>query len=120
MTENLLKSLGQPMHILFSFTESLGKKAEGGAEKTELVLEILEELLRDTVLIANGQPQKVLHQPHLTLLKRWSFALYPGGVGRLLQAIGAARDRLRLNVNGRVVLEALLSQLNLEISQVRA
>jgi DNA polymerase III subunit delta' len=124
LAEELLASLcaaiGQPVYQLFAFTEGLGKKAEGGSERTELVLDLIEELLRDTVLVANGQSEKVLHPNQRGMLQKWAFGLYPGGVGRLLGGVANARDRLRLNVNGRVVLEALLSQLNLELSQVRA
>jgi hypothetical protein len=42
--------------------------------------------------------------------------LYPQGVARLCTGISTARDRLRLNVNGRVVLEALLTQVAQELN----
>ncbi|HNH49485.1 MAG TPA: DNA polymerase III subunit delta', partial [Myxococcota bacterium] len=42
----LCAAIGQPVYQLFAFTEGLGKKAEGGAERTELVLDLIEELLR--------------------------------------------------------------------------
>lgn len=116
---SLCGAIGQPVYQLFAFTEGLGKKAEGGAERTELVLDLVEELLRDVVLLANHREAQLLHREQLPMLRRWSTALYPGGVGRMLAGVANARDRLRLNVNGRVVLEALLSQLNLELSQVR-
>jgi hypothetical protein len=45
--------------------------------------------------------------------------MWPTGIGRMERAVASARDRLRLNVNGRVVLEALLTALNLELSQAR-
>ena len=45
--------------------------------------------------------------------------MWPGGLGRMERAVGVARERLRLNVSGRVVLEALLTTLNLELSQAR-
>lgn len=118
--EALCRLPGQPLYQLFAYTETLGKKAEGGGEKTELVLDVLEELLRDTVQLANGRPDKVLHRSRVQALNRWVRGLYPEGIGRLLSGIAAARDRLRLNVNGRVVLEALLSQLSLELSQAKA
>ena len=108
---------GQPLHKLFAFTEGLGKKTEGGAEKTGMVVDLLEELLRDTVLVAHAHHHRLLHGDRLPLLQAWAGALYPEGVGRMQVALGAARERLRLNVNGRTVLEALLSQLAQELSQ---
>jgi hypothetical protein len=46
--------------------------------------------------------------------------MWPGGIARVASAVGVARERLELNVNGRIVLEALLATLNLELSQARA
>ncbi|MDP2309025.1 MAG: DNA polymerase III subunit delta' [Pseudomonadota bacterium] len=115
----LLATVGQPLHQLFSFTEAAGKKSDGSVERTTLAVDALEELLRDTVFVASGREEDALHQAHLGALSVWASALFPGGVARMEKAIAAARDRLRLNVNGRVVLEALLTALNLELSQAR-
>ena len=82
-----------------------------------MVVDLLEELLRDTVLVAHAHHHRLLHGDRLPLLQAWAGALYPEGVGRMQVALGAARERLRLNVNGRTVLEALLSQLAQELSQ---
>lgn len=115
----LLATVGQPLHQLFAFTEAAGKKSDGSVERTTLAVDALEELLRDAVFVASGREHAALHQVHLDALSVWASALYPGGIGRMEKAIAAARDRLKLNVNGRVVLEALLSVLNLELSQAR-
>lgn len=117
LLDGLARLPGQPIHQLFAYTESLGKKAEGGGEKTTQIVDLLEELLRDTVLVAQRRPAAVLHRDRLSLLDSWAAALYPGGVGRMQEALGDARERLRLNVNGRVVLEALLSRLAQELSR---
>jgi hypothetical protein len=111
--------VGAPLPRLFSFTEGLSKKTEGGGERAEMVLQVLEELLRDATMLAAGRPGAVLHDPHRDVLGGWAAAMWPGGIGRMERAVGLARDRLRLNVNGRVALEALLATLNLELSAVR-
>lgn len=115
----LLSAVGQPLHQLFTFTEAAGKKSDGSVERTTLVVDALEELLRDAVFVASGRADEVIHPTHLDALGVWATALHPAGIGRMEKAIAAARDRLRLNVNGRVVLEALLTGLNLELSQAR-
>ncbi len=114
----LCGAVGQPLHALFSFSESTSKNAEGGAERAELVLQVLEELLADTVALANGRPLR--HGDREQLLRRWARGMWPDGVGRMQQEISLARDRLRLNVQARVALEALLAHLNLELSHVPA
>jgi DNA polymerase-3 subunit delta' len=119
VVEQLLGVVGQPLHLLFSFSEAAGKRSEGSVERTTLAVDALEELLRDAVFVASGRERDVLHPTHLGALRVWAAALHPGGIGRLDKAIAAARDRLKLNVNGRVVLEALFTALNLELSQAR-
>lgn len=118
LRDALLGAIGQPLHRLFAFTEELGKKESGGS-KADVVVDLLEELLRDVVLVANGRrgaDARLRHPDQLPLLSDWARALWPNGIGRLSGAIVAARERLLSNVNGRVVLEALLSTVNLELA----
>jgi DNA polymerase-3 subunit delta' len=112
----LLGAVGQPLGRLFAFTEAEGKKEEG-VSRAALAVDVLEELLCDTGRVALGHPP--LHGDARPVLTQWAAALWPGGQARLSGHIASARDRLRLNVNGRVVLEALLTQLNLELSAAR-
>lgn len=110
----VLGAIGQPLGKLFAFTEAEGKR-EDGVNHAAFAVDIVEELLRDTVVLANGK--HVRGDPDtVDRLRGWSEALWPGGHARMSQAVAVARDRLHLNVNGRVVLEALLAQLNLELS----
>lgn len=113
LREALLAAVGQPLGKLFTFTEAEGKKEEG-VNRAALAVDVLEELLRDSACLAQGRP--ALHREAEPTLRRWAAALWPGGFVRLGAHLAQARDRLALNVNGRVVLEALLTQLNLELS----
>lgn len=115
----LLGVVGQPLPRLFAFGEAASKRAEGGVERAETTLQVFEELLRDAAMIGGRRSERILHPEHLPTLQRWSAAMWPGGLGRMERAVGEARDRLRLNVNGRVVIEALVTTLNLELSQAR-
>lgn len=115
----LLGAVGQPLHRLFAFTEAHGKKGEGVGTGAEAVVDALEEVLREVVLVAAGREDRLLDPTRADVYRRWAQALWPGGVARMERALAAARDRLSLNVNGRIVLEALFAQLNLELSQAR-
>lgn len=119
VAEALLGVITQPLPRLFAFAEASAKKADGGAERTETILQVLEELLRDVALVGAGRPERVLHVEHLPQLRRWASLLWPQGLGRMERAVAAARDRLRLNVNGRIVVESLVSTLNLELALLR-
>lgn len=114
----LLATVGQPLPRLFAFGEGLSRKTEGGGERTALVIAVLEELLRDVAMLAAGRPERLVHAQREEVLARWARGLWPDGLARMERAMALARDRLRLNVNGRVVVEALLATLNLELSQV--
>ena len=110
----LLAAAGQPLHRLMAFAEAEGKK-EDGESRAEIVVGVLEELLRDATLIAAGRPDRIVHRDVATELGNWAERLDGGGLERLGPRISDARLRLRLNVNGRMVLEALIAQLNLEL-----
>ncbi len=110
----LREALGQPLHRLFAFTEAGGKKGDDGEAGAARVVDAVEELMADIVATAANRPPRHAHPS----LRGWTRALWPGGVARMERHLAHARDRMRLNVNGRTVLDALLSNLNLELSQV--
>lgn len=112
--EGLLAAAGQPLHRLMAFAEAEGKKEEGES-RAEVVVGVLEEMLRDATLIAAGRPYRVVHREAAAELRIWAERLDGGGLERLGPKIADARLRLRLNVNGRMVLESLIAQLNLEL-----
>ncbi len=115
--DSLLASVGKPLHTVFSFTEAAGKKGDDADAGAAQVIDALEVVLRDVACVAAGRSERVrADHPALGL---WAQALWPGGVARLSAAVAEARERLRLNVNGRTVLDALLASVNLELSQVR-
>lgn len=120
LVDALLAVVGQPLHKVFAFAETAAKKGEGGTGGAAGVVDAVEEALRDAVAVASGRAHDVLHPERLETLELWARMMWPGGIARLGDAIVSARARMRLNVNGRVVLEALLAALNLELSQVRA
>lgn len=113
---SLLGVIGKPLHQTFAFTESAGKKGDDGEVGAARVVDAVETLLRDVACTAAGRRERV-HLPH-PALDSWTRALWPGGVARMSDAVAQARDRLRLNVNGRTVLDALLSTLTLELQTV--
>ena len=111
----MLDAIGQPLHRLFAFTEAEGKKDEG-VSRAEGVVDLLEELLRDCACLRANRGDRLVHADRRETLDAWSLALWPGGIARLATGIANARDRLKLNVNGRTGLETLLAQLNLELT----
>lgn len=118
LRDAVIAAAGQPLVKLFALTEAEGKRDEG-VNRAELVVDVLEELLRDAACLANGREGQLVHAACQPALAAWARALWPGGLARMGVAVASARDRLRLNVNGRTVLESLFAQLNLELSAAR-
>lgn len=112
----LHSAVGAPLAALFAFTEAMGKKEEGEGSRAEQVVDAVEQLLRETVRVAAGRPSS---PERAVQLAPWAAAMWPDGIARMTEAVALARDRLRLNVNGRVVLETLLQGLNLELRYAR-
>jgi DNA polymerase-3 subunit delta' len=99
-----------PLVRLFAFAEAKGKKEEGAESEAAFVVEAVEALLADVARVASGRPVD-------DVAARWHAAMWPGGAARLCRQAALARERLRLNVNGRLVIEALLGQASLELAR---
>lgn len=113
--EEVLAAMGQPIAAVLAAGESLGTK-DGGASRADLAVDAVEEILRDAVAAHHGRA--LVTGLDAARAARLGAVLWPGGIARLAQAVEAARGRLRLNVNGRVVVEALLAQVNSELRGV--
>ncbi len=114
----LLEALeGGPMG-LFTYCEKLSASPRSAWEpRVSLCLDSLELLLRDAVCFAAEQPERVLDQAQLDTASDWALRLWPSGLSRMEQGLEDARSRLLLNVPPRLVLEALLSSLVVELGR---
>ena len=107
---------------LFAFSESLtknNKKGRVGWQPTvERYLEVIESLLRDAACLAMS-PNSLLNEDMESLVSAWSQALYPSGIARMQHELEKTRRRMALNVNARLLMEPLLSQLAMELGKAR-
>jgi len=67
------------------------------------VLDLLVEILRDVLLVASGQPQKIVHADALGTVAAWSDSLRTAGVVRVLEAAVTARRLIDENIGLRGV-----------------
>ncbi len=118
--EALLEALEGGPKGLFKYAEKLSASPRSAWEpRVGLCLDALELLLRDTVCCAAGQPERVLDVSQLEIAQDWAGRLWPSGVERMERGLEDARSRLRLNVPPRLVVEALLSGLVVELGRPR-
>lgn len=114
----LIEALGQGPGGLFEYCDKLTASPRTAWEpRVELCLDALEMLLRDAVCCAADQPDRVLDPAHLELARSWAERLWPSGIPRVERALEEARARLALNVPPRLVMEALLSGLVVELGK---
>ncbi len=88
-------------------------------KKVELLLDVLEGLVRDAALVGGGRSEGLLNCDRLALIEAWAEALWPRGVHRLQDALAQAREQLFLNVNGRLLVETLLSRFAANLGKAR-
>jgi len=86
--------------------------------QVERILELLEDGLRDAVVVASGQPVELLDTEAADQAHRWAHALWPTGVPRLQRALDDARAGLARNAQGRVVLDALFLRFTSELGRL--
>lgn len=99
-----------------SFAEKLAKGGRAVAgPRLDLLLEVLQGMVRDAVLWASGRRDALLNADIPREVERWSRALWPGGAARLQAAIDQTRIRAGLNVNTRLLVEALLTRVSREL-----
>ena len=77
--------------------------------RVERLLQVLEELLRDTIVVSAGGTVQPIHADRPEVLTAWSSALWPSGIDRCRLAIAEARADLALNVTGKTALDALMT-----------
>ncbi|MCB9675992.1 MAG: DNA polymerase III subunit delta' [Alphaproteobacteria bacterium] len=104
---------------LFDYDQNLtkGTSRSDWLPEATLMFEVLEELLRDVAVHASGANGMLLHADQPDLVADWSARLWPGGVRQVQQALIDARDQLEVNVNGRLVLDAVFTKLRAELGE---
>jgi DNA polymerase-3 subunit delta' len=116
----LFQALGGDLGSLFGWTEKLtkGKRADW-RRRVDEVLDLVEELLRDTVVASQDGERPLLHADAASVTKAWSRALWPSGVVVCARAVDDARADLDANVSGRNALDSLLTVLATELGRAR-
>ena len=117
--DDLLAALSGGQGQRDAYAEALAKGGRAKAsERQDAMLEVLETLLRDAVLWASGRRDRLANPDRPEVVERWARALWPSGVARMLQEIDDARRRAGVNVNSRLLVEALLTRLARELGEV--
>jgi DNA polymerase-3 subunit delta' len=112
----LLDALGAGPKGLLAWIEPLTATPRSAWEpRVALCLDALELLLRDAACCATERGDEVLEPAQRQIAERWGTQLWPGGLRRMDDALEQARTRLLLNISPRLVMEALLTTLTVEL-----
>jgi DNA polymerase-3 subunit delta' len=116
--DQLLNVLSEGPTELFDYAETLSqaKDARGALERT---LDALEGLLRDAALVASSRGDRLLNADRPELVAAWATNLWPTGLDRLQREINHTRERQQVNVNNRLLVEALLARVATELGSAR-
>lgn len=116
LRDRLLAVLEGDIGDLFEWSAELcsGKRPQWRPRVTE-VLDILDDLLRDTAIRATGAEVPLLNAEGSEVVQNWVHRLWPDGVTRCAEAVSEAREELERNVAGRTLMDALLSRVAKEL-----
>lgn len=121
LRDRLLEVLGGRLTDIFDWSGELtqGKRQEW-RDDVEALLEVIEDLLRDVVILgASDSSGDLLNADRPEIVERWRRALWPGGVSVCARAVGDLREELLVNVTGKTSLDALLTRLATELGPFR-
>lgn len=118
--DRMLAVLGGRLGGVFDWSKATTR---GGSREwrasVEGVLDIVDDLLRDTVIRGAGGGAALLNADRVDVIDAWVDALWPDGVARCAEAVQEARRELALNVSGKTLLDALMTQLATELGKAR-
>lgn len=116
----LFEVLGGRLPALFDWSAELtGGKRQDWREDVELLARIVEDLLRDVVVVGSGSDVPLLEPELEPVLRRWAGVLWPDGVEVCRRAIEDLRADLEVNVTGKTALDAFLTRLATELGPAR-
>jgi len=109
LRSQLFDVLNGPIDEVFGFSQRLckGGRADYGP-KVDALLSLVEDLLRDVVVVGAGGDAGLLNADASDDVKAMARRLYPDGVTRCTEAIQDARDQLSVYVSGRLVVDSLI------------
>ena len=121
LRQRLLDVLAGRLQSVFDWSKEIVKsgKRQEWSPKVEQILEVIEDLLRDVVVLASEGERSLQNGDIPEVVSRWKDALWPTGVENCAAAIQEARSGLSLNVSGKTVVDALILTLKRELGPAR-
>ena len=110
--DQLIEALERPVEQRFKYGEKLARGDRSTwVGRVEETLTAVATLLRDALAIeCGGAPIYNTDRPEI--VEAWCTRLGPDGIARVAGAVGAARDNLDHNVNGRLLTDGFIAHLS--------
>jgi DNA polymerase-3 subunit delta' len=118
MRDELLSVLEAPVQDLFRYTTKL---CSGGRQdwtpRLEGTVRILQELLRDVVVLGAQSPLGLIHGDIKPTLSTWTTRLYPTGITRIEASIREVSRGMAVNAMGKTLADQLLLTVRAELGR---
>ena len=116
LRDELISVIAKPAEHLFKWSQKLTTgPRDRWRPKVDLLLDLTEELLRDVVMLQSNSQAELIHTDIHHIVDAFRARLYPEGVTAIAKAVMNARTMLRQYVNGRLVVDTLLSRIQVEL-----
>lgn len=116
LRDDLTSIIAKPAEHLFKWSQKLTTgPRDRWRPKVDLLLDLTEELLRDVVMLQANPEAELIHADIHHIIDAFRVRLYPEGVTAIAKSVTNARTMLRQYVNGRLVVDTLLSRIQVEL-----
>ena len=78
---------------------------------------MLQDLVRDTVVLGSGSSLDLVHGDRKPMLEGWARKLYPTGVARIEASLRELADGAEVNVMGKTLVDQLLLRVQAELGK---
>ncbi len=101
---------------IFQWTERAGRGArQQTMARAEQLIAVIEDLLRDVAVLGSGSDLPLLNADAPEVVQQWTRALWPTGITSITAAIHEAREQMLVNVQTRLVMDALLLEVRAQV-----
>jgi DNA polymerase-3 subunit delta' len=117
LRDRITQGISGDLAGILKLSQELAEARKGG--RVAVALELLEELVRDAAISASSADVPLTHPDRAERSAAWGKALWPGGINALSAVLQRAREEMLVNVNTRLVLDAVLSAFATELGPAR-
>lgn len=116
--DELLAAIDAPVQDLFQYTSTLcSGNRQDWTPRLDAAVRVLQELMRDTVVLGSGSELELVHGDLKPTLTAWASKLYPTGIARIEASVQEVWRGMAVNAMGKTLADQLLLRVRAELGR---